>query len=96
MLPRVTIGRAGLFVAVAVGLCLVACSSSDGRRDINYGTDVAVGFVPPDGAVAIADAAPDVLREAADAPADGTQAGSDAAEAVDGTAPLDASVDESD
>src|SRR4051812_5371377 len=38
-----------LLTAIAGG-----CSSGSGRRDQNYGTDVGVGYVPPDGS-AIAD-----------------------------------------
>jgi len=42
---------AGLSAAglVAVGLATESgCSSSSGRRDMNYGTDVGLGYVPPD------------------------------------------------
>jgi len=49
MLPKLT-SAIWLSLIVAMGLCLPACPSSEGRRDMNYGTDVAVGFVPPDGA----------------------------------------------
>jgi hypothetical protein len=50
MPPSVRIARACWSLIVGVSLCLASCSSSTGRRDINYGTDVAVGFVPPDSA----------------------------------------------
>ncbi len=34
---------------VVVGLVAESgCSSSSGRRDMNYGTDVGLGYVPPD------------------------------------------------
>jgi len=48
MLPRPKL--ASLVAALGAGatLLLLGCSSSS-PRDINYGTDVAVGFVPPDG-----------------------------------------------
>jgi hypothetical protein len=50
----------GLFVVLATaGVLLSGCSAS-GPHDMNKGTDVAVGFEPPEGGiVSIADAAPD-------------------------------------
>ena len=83
MLPKLTSATL-LSLIVAMGLGLAACSSSDGQRDMNYGTDVAVGFVPPDGATspsadAVLDMAPGV---------DGAAAG------PDGGAGAEASVDE--
>ncbi len=47
----VTITRVCLSLIVGACLGLAACSSGNGLRDLNYGTDVAVGFIPPDAAV---------------------------------------------
>ena len=69
--------RALLTLAAAASLLLPACSSS-GPRDMNYGTDAGLGYVPPD-VGARADSAPDkATDQAADA---------------DGGSALDSSVD---
>jgi hypothetical protein len=62
MPPRVTTTRVCRFLIAVASCLLAACSSSNPQRDRNYGTDVAVGFVAPDGGVVImvADAAPAV------------------------------------
>jgi hypothetical protein len=62
----------------------VSCSSSH-LRDLNYGTDAGVGFVPPDAATTLRDVAQDV-REAAVEPV----------ASVDGGAAFDASIDADD
>jgi PBP1b-binding outer membrane lipoprotein LpoB len=74
---------ASLFVALAVSasLLLSGCSSSS-PRDINYGTDVAVGWVPPDVAPTIT---------VTDSAAVDSQIASDSANAVDGGVLQDAS-----
>ena len=83
MLPKLASATL-LSLIVAMGLCLPACPSSDGRRDMNYGTDVAVGFVPPDGATSRStDAALDMAPSV-----DGAAAG------LDGGAVAEVSVDE--
>jgi len=83
---------------VGIGLGVPACSSSDGRRDMNYGTDVAVGFVPPDGPSTVSDAAADASldEKPADQAADETEGAGDAAAGLDGAAGPDVSADESD
>jgi len=83
MLPKLTSATWSSLI-VAMGLCLPACSSSDGRRDMNYGTDVAVGFVPPDGAT----------RPSADAALDMAPSVDGAAAGLDGGAVAEVSADE--
>jgi energy-converting hydrogenase Eha subunit B len=83
MLPKLT-SAIWLSLIVAMGLCLPACPSSEGRRDMNYGTDVAVGFVPPDGATS----------PSADAALDMAQSVDGAAASPDGGAVAEVSVDE--
>lgn len=70
MLPRPRFASA-LFTLVAVASLLLAGCGSSGPRDMNYGTDVALGYVPPDSAADTADGARDVSAEsaAADSPA---------------------------
>ena len=83
MLPKLT-SAIWLSLIVAMGLCLPGCPSSEGRRDMNYGTDVAVGFVPPDSATSTsADAALDMAPSV-----DGAAAG------LDGGAVAEVSADE--
>jgi hypothetical protein len=51
-------------LVVVVSFSFAACSS-DQLRDLNYGTDAGVGFVPPDGSLK-ADLAPDTSEVAPD------------------------------
>jgi len=77
---------AGLCIALvtSAALLLSGCSSSS-PRDINYGTDVGVGYVPPD-------VAP--TTTAYDAAID-TEITVDTANAVDGGVIVDAAIDAS-
>jgi hypothetical protein len=70
--------RSLLTLAVAAGLLLPACSSS-GPRDMNYGTDAGLGFVPPD-----VGPRPDVAPAAKDTALE---------QAADAGGPVDSSVD---
>jgi hypothetical protein len=76
-----------LALVVVASLLLVACSSSK-AQDVNYGTDVAVGFVPPDGGYGpeAVSAASEVAREVS----------STLADAADGGIAIDSSPDEGD
>jgi len=96
MLPRPKL--AGLFPALvaSAALLLWGCSSSS-PRDLNYGTDVGLGYVPPD----VAPTAPDTTvietTASADAVDDGSSsdsANADSANTVDGM--VDASIDGAD
>jgi hypothetical protein len=50
MLVRERLAISAAALALALGGLLSGCSS-DNPRDINYGTDVAINFVPPDASV---------------------------------------------
>ena len=78
---RLMFAGALLTLVVVASLLFPACSSS-GPRDINYGTDVAVGFEPPDAAFG-----PEVVPDTSlDSP--------DLAQGVDGASTVDSSTDE--
>jgi hypothetical protein len=81
MPPRPLSLRALLFSWAALASLFCSGCSSEGPRDLNYGTDAGLGYVPPDAPVR-ADAAPDRSEAAAE-----TDAG------LDGASPYDTSVD---
>ena len=65
MFPRPRIASA-LFTLVAVASFLLAGCGSSGPRDMNYGTDVALGYIPPDSGPDTADGARNVGEVSAD------------------------------
>jgi hypothetical protein len=85
----------GLFFAlVASATVLLSGCSSSSPRDINYGTDVGLGFVPPDAApkTAIDGAAIDGAAIDSDHAYD-SQLASDSDPAIDGGVVADAAID---
>jgi hypothetical protein len=84
MLLRPMLASALLTLVAVASLLLAGCSSS-GPRDINYGTDVALGYVPPDAAAAVSPA---------DVPLDTHEVSADLTAVADGGAALDSSIDE--
>ena len=73
-----------LLTLVAVASLLPAGCSSSGPRDINYGTDVALGYVPPDAAAV----------SPADVPLYTHEVSADLTAVADGGTALDSSMDE--
>ncbi len=102
--PRLRRAKLGFVAAFLIGLCsalivgvlagLSACSSSSGLRDINYGTDVAVGFIAPDGGGSASDAATDV--SAGEASSGDDTVADDAVGSPDDGGAADVSVDDGD
>ena len=82
MVSRPIRARVLLILLATVGVLLSGCSSS-GPQDMNIGTDVALGWVPPDGSVV---SIPDAAVDAAGSP--------EVADTTDGGIGIDASTDE--
>ena len=85
--PRLTIGI--LSLAASAAMLLSGCSSSS-PRDIHYGTDVGLDYVPPDAGPASYETASEATGEA-----NSTEAGPESSSttaAVDGGTSLDTSL----
>ena len=92
MLVRTKLAGPLAALVASVPLLLAGCSSSQ-PRDINYGTDVGVGYVPPDAPATSVDAQSVDSTNVIDG---GVPYDSSVANVVDGGATYDPSIDAND